>query len=169
MRLLSGCVGDNRQLKILHFNDVYELESAEREPVGGAARFSTLIKMLEEDPSYARAMLICSGDFVGPSMISNVTKGRHMVDILNILGVDFGCIGNHEFDFGVKNLEQRLDDSQAIWLLSNISRPGTNESVSGTCKHLLTRWNGVRVGRSYSRFKEQYFDQLSIHPHRQVS
>ena len=37
-------------------------------------------------------MLICSGDFIGPSMISNVTKGRHMVDILNIvsLGKDIG-------------------------------------------------------------------------------
>ena len=63
------------------------------------------------------------------------------------LGVDFGCIGNHEFDFGVENLEHRLDDSQALWLLSNIVRPGSdNKSVAGTSTHILTRWNGIRVG-----------------------
>ena len=94
-------------------------------------------------------MLICSGDFIGPSMISNVTHGQHMVDILNILGVDFGCIGNHEFDYGVENLEKRLDDSQSLWLLSNIVRAGhNNKSIAGTSTHILTRWNGIRVGWS---------------------
>ena len=40
MKLISGCADGKRQLAILHFNDVYELEVA--------ARFSTLIEMLEK-------------------------------------------------------------------------------------------------------------------------
>jgi len=32
------------ELTIFHFNDVYNIEPAARDPVGGAARFKTLIK-----------------------------------------------------------------------------------------------------------------------------
>ena len=46
MKLLSGCADGHRQLAILHFNDIYELKS--NDGMGGAARFSTLVEMLEK-------------------------------------------------------------------------------------------------------------------------
>ena len=47
MKLLSGCAdGNHKQISILHFNDIYELES--NDGMGGAARFSTLVEMLEK-------------------------------------------------------------------------------------------------------------------------
>ena len=51
MSPLAARVGRNPSLKtpastfvILHFNDVYEIEARAREPVGGAARFASLLK-----------------------------------------------------------------------------------------------------------------------------
>ena len=37
-----------RPLSILHFNDVYNIEAREQEPVGGAAKFVTKIRQLQQ-------------------------------------------------------------------------------------------------------------------------
>lgn len=63
----------SEELQILHFNDVYEVESRTREPVGGVARFISKLR------SYPDACVLFSGDSLAPSLMSTVTKGEHMV------------------------------------------------------------------------------------------
>lgn len=57
--------GADNVLSILHFNDVYNVDSnCKTEPIGGAARFSTAIKSLAHlDP-----LVLFSGDAFSPSM-----------------------------------------------------------------------------------------------------
>jgi len=52
-----------KTLKILHFNDVYNIEPRDQEPVGGAARFVTKINSFEDEP-----MVLFSGDLLNPSL-----------------------------------------------------------------------------------------------------
>ncbi len=59
-------------LTILHFNDVYELNPRNREPVGGAARLATRIKEHAAD----NPLVLFSGDAFNPSLLSTVTKVR---------------------------------------------------------------------------------------------
>ena len=54
----------SKTLTILHFNDVYNIEPREQEPVGGAARFVTKIKSFSE----SEAMVLFSGDLLNPSL-----------------------------------------------------------------------------------------------------
>jgi len=55
--------GDGRILHVLHFNDVYNVESGVQEPVGGAARFCTALKSFSPlDP-----LILFSGDIFAPS------------------------------------------------------------------------------------------------------
>ena len=55
---------NSRRLRIIHFNDVYNIESDTNEPKGGAARFGTLIKTLKaQEPS----LVLFSGDAFAPS------------------------------------------------------------------------------------------------------
>ena len=68
-------------LVILHFNDVYNIDEQQKEPVGGAARFASMIKSLN-DP-----LVLFSGDAFNPSTLSTVTKGKQMPPILNAFGV----------------------------------------------------------------------------------
>lgn len=50
-------------LTILHFNDCYNIEEREQEPVGGVARFHTALHSYdEEDP-----LVLFSGDLYAPS------------------------------------------------------------------------------------------------------
>jgi 5'-nucleotidase len=52
-----------KTLTILHFNDVYNVESADKEPVGGAARFCTALKSF----SHLNPLVLFSGDVLAPS------------------------------------------------------------------------------------------------------
>jgi 5'-nucleotidase len=77
-------------LRILHFNDVYHIEPrsghfcqsmalthSERDPVGGAARFVTVINEYRDKARYAGQpdlLILFSGDAFNPSIESTVTK-----------------------------------------------------------------------------------------------
>lgn len=53
------------QLVIIHFNDIYNVESrASPEPVGGAARFCTAVKNFQ----HLHPLILFSGDAFSPSM-----------------------------------------------------------------------------------------------------
>lgn len=52
-------------LTIIHFNDIYNVESnSSREPIGGAARFLTAIKSFK----HLNPLILFSGDAFSPSM-----------------------------------------------------------------------------------------------------
>jgi len=84
-------------LRIVHFNDVYDLESRAAEPAGGAARFAHAVACLRADADAAgeACLTLFSGDALSPSLLSTVTKGAHMIPVLNELRVDGACLGNH--------------------------------------------------------------------------
>lgn len=81
-------------ITILHFNDVYNVESTTKtEPIGGAARFLTAMKSFED----ANPLVLFSGDAFSPSMLSFFTQGEEMVPVLNSLGTKCAVFGNHDF------------------------------------------------------------------------
>ena len=107
---------EDQMLTILHFNDVYNIESGTEEPVGGAARFCTALKSL----SHLNPLVLFSGDIFAPSFsngtkeklwtlshlifvltyglsVSTFTKGEQMVPVLNACGVHCSVFGNHDF------------------------------------------------------------------------
>ena len=51
-------------ITILHFNDCYNVEAQQREPAGGAARFSHVLKSFSND----NPLILFSGDIFAPSM-----------------------------------------------------------------------------------------------------
>eukprot|EP01012_Entosiphon_sulcatum_P028837 TRINITY_DN349_c0_g1_i15.p1 TRINITY_DN349_c0_g1~~TRINITY_DN349_c0_g1_i15.p1 ORF type:complete len:609 (+),score=140.26 TRINITY_DN349_c0_g1_i15:1102-2928(+) len=121
----------NRVLTILHFNDVYHVEPwADAEPVGGAARFHTLLRKIQEEKDI---MVMFSGDFMGPSVTSAATKGRHMIECLNRMNTDYGVFGNHEFDYGLDILKKLVHGSVPNAPPgTSVASPGGNKSTSTT-------------------------------------
>jgi len=73
----------------------------------------SLIQHYKRDVAEASAdshecIVICAGDFLSPSLLSSLDKGYGMVDILQHIGCDYVCLGNHENDVGDKALTQRI-------------------------------------------------------------
>ena len=108
----------------LQINDVYEIAPLEGGKKGGMARVATLKKQLQkENPN---TLTVLSGDFLNPSVIGTLEyngkkiKGAQMIDVMNHLGVDLVTFGNHEFDLKEEELQERLNESNAIWLGTNV-------------------------------------------------
>ena len=91
--LVSSSIPD---LRLIHYNDVYHIEAGSAEPVGGIARFQTVVNEYRNGPQYKgqpELLSLFSGDAFNPSLESSVTKGRHMVPFLNGIGTAVACVG----------------------------------------------------------------------------
>jgi len=129
-------------LSILHFNDVYNVESREVEPVGGAARFLTAMKKHQD----VNPLVLFSGDIFAPSIMSTFTKGEQMVPVLNKLGVHCAVYGNHDFDFGLETLESLAGRTDFPWLMSNVIDNETGRPLAeGKMHHIIER-DGRKIG-----------------------
>lgn len=108
---------------ILQMNDVYEIAPVEGGKYGGMARVATLRKqLLQENPNVITTL---SGDFVSPSLIGTLTydgekiAGKHMVDVMNAMGVDYVVPGNHEYDIKEDEHLKRIAESKFQWTTTN--------------------------------------------------
>jgi 5'-nucleotidase len=146
-----------RRLTIVHFNDTYHLPPfkppGSKGIIGGVSRFHTVLSQLRETEN---PLVLFSGDFMGPSLMSVITKGKQMIDAMNFLGVHYGCFGNHEFDFGLKCLKEQIHGytqgkhvhpgSQTKWIMTNMTEGDGKTPLGGVQKTALFRWNGIQVG-----------------------
>eukprot|EP00930_Biecheleria_cincta_P053304 TRINITY_DN3872_c0_g3_i1.p1 TRINITY_DN3872_c0_g3~~TRINITY_DN3872_c0_g3_i1.p1 ORF type:complete len:1558 (+),score=276.45 TRINITY_DN3872_c0_g3_i1:65-4738(+) len=137
------------ELTLLHFNDVYNVEPADKEPCGGASRFVTRIQELRHEAK-ARgepdALCVFGGDAFNPSMVSSVTKGAHMVPVLNNIGVDVAVVGNHDFDHGLAELEDMTAKTDFPWLCSNCKDKATGNPLGKSALTWTTVCGGRKVG-----------------------
>ena len=132
-----------KKLRIIHFNDVYNIEEGKTEPVGGASRFYTAIEYLKKE---GPALITFSGDALSPSSLSVFAKGNQMIDALNELSIHAAGIGNHEFDMGLDVFEDLIKKSNFPWLLSNIFDADTSKPLLNVPTKTIVDVNGVKVG-----------------------
>ncbi|PKS06028.1 hypothetical protein jhhlp_007862 [Lomentospora prolificans] len=148
-RALEGAAPD---LRIFHFNDVYHIDPSSAEPVGGIARFMSVLKEYRDGEQYkgqSELLPLFSGDVFNPSVESTVTKGSHMVPILNEIGTLCAALGNHDLDFGVQQFGHLASKCNFPWLIANVLDPALGECVPlGNAKrtHMITSSNGIKIG-----------------------
>lgn len=97
-------------LRIIQVNDVYELDN-----------FPSFKTLVDDHKSQADATLVVmAGDFLGPSLLSSLDKGRGMVDVMNHCGFTHASIGNHEADVPSDAISQRIAQSNFCWINTNM-------------------------------------------------
>ncbi|KAI5288186.1 hypothetical protein KEM54_005414 [Ascosphaera aggregata] len=178
----SGRIGPP-DARFLHYNDVYHVEfvipssinlallrgSRSAEPVGGVARFQTLVDHYRSDPEYESQpglLTFFSGDVFNPSIESSVTKGRHMVAFINLIGTDVACLGNHDIDFGIAQFNHLRKQCKFPWLLANVIDHDLGEDVpmaglDKTC--MLTASNGIKIG-VIGLIEREWLDTVNVLP-----
>ncbi|CDJ61498.1 nucleotidase, putative [Eimeria maxima] len=109
---------------ILHFNDVYNIDTRE-DGSGGVARFVTAMQRF----SHLHPLVFFSGDALNPSLMSTYMKGRQMIPFLNLLKVHTACLGNHDFDFGIDELEYTIGSCNFPWLLTNVFARSSSDDL----------------------------------------
>ncbi len=75
------------------------------EPAGGIEEFSAVVQSLKaKNPNN---MVVTAGDMVGATpLLSALFKDEPTIEAMNLVGVDFHAVGNHEFDYGVAHLKR---------------------------------------------------------------
>jgi 2',3'-cyclic-nucleotide 2'-phosphodiesterase (5'-nucleotidase family) len=92
---------DNLAAVLIHINDTYFIDERPDSGVPGMARIAGLVevirRLVHERLGENRTLLLHSGDYLSPSALSLKFRGQQMVDLLNVCGVNYATIGNHEF------------------------------------------------------------------------
>lgn len=138
-------------LRLIHYNDVYHVEPSSGEPVGGVARFQSVVYYYRFHPRFAglpAPLTFFSGDAYNPSLESTITKGRHMVPFLNKAGTDVACVGNHDLDFGVAQFRHLRNQCRFPWLLANVLDPalGKDEPIANCGRTCMLTSNDLKIG-----------------------
>ncbi len=153
--ILSSCKGANspvpnngeqtHRIVILYTNDEHGwMEPTETH--GGAAGMMGLWKNNEGYTEGGPFLVLSGGDiWTGPA-ISTWTRGESMVDVMNAMGYDAAAIGNHEFDFKIEGLNQRIAQSNFPFLSANIREKETGAIPDFATPYIVKEINGIRVG-----------------------
>lgn len=101
-----------QSLSILHFNDTHSHIDPERAGEfvgrGGIIEQAALIDSIRAVNGKNHVLLLHAGDFGQGSSYFTLLKGDIEIQLLNDLGFDVTCLGNHEFDNGLDELARRL-------------------------------------------------------------
>lgn len=171
------------RITVLHTNDAHgrmvpsPMEDFPGEPLllgGGALALARAIAKVRSELAPSNGLLLVdSGDLFHGSPEGDLTKGRALVDLYDLLGYQVAALGNHELAFGVGNLRSLLKRSRMTWLAANLrAAPETGLSklllgsvvrkVAGVEIAIigLTAPNGVRLNGA-ARTRGLSFDPLT--------
>eukprot|EP01059_Diplonema_ambulator_P034956 TRINITY_DN8089_c0_g1_i3.p1 TRINITY_DN8089_c0_g1~~TRINITY_DN8089_c0_g1_i3.p1 ORF type:complete len:591 (+),score=233.91 TRINITY_DN8089_c0_g1_i3:50-1822(+) len=98
------------QIRVLQLNDVYKFENM--------SRYATAVRELSEGREHVVKVL--AGDFLAPSVLSKLDSGIAMVQVLNKVGIEYVCFGNHENDVPYNEMLKRITESNFKWINSNM-------------------------------------------------
>lgn len=127
--LVCGCATQSTTAQkpdgvtFLHLNDTYRVEAVEEGRRGGFGRVATLVRELQAAGRDVR--ILHGGDFLYPSLESQLWDGEQMVEAMNFLDAlapMYIVPGNHEFDSrSPDTIIARVRESEFDWLGDNLA------------------------------------------------
>ena len=111
---------DTSDIVILYDNDVH-----------GAVEGYPLMASLRDQMRQLtpHVTLVSCGDYLSGTPYGTVSSGSYLVRLMNAVGYDYVTLGNHEFDFGMQTLQQRVSQLEARVLCCNFSSVGQSRSI----------------------------------------
>ena len=137
-------------LKILSINDFHGAIEPGNDNQG-IARIANYFAQ-EKAKATQDTLIIANGDIFQGGALSYYFRGGVIVDIFNEVGVDAMTIGNHEFDWGVENIQIYHDgnsengEANFPFLGANIYAKSTNERVEWLDDYTIVDYGAYQVG-----------------------
>lgn len=140
-------VRENKELvhlQIVSINDFHgALAESGKNP--GAAKLITYIeKVRGQNPE--GSILVSAGDMFQGSPDSNLLYGKTVVDVMNYAQFDAMTLGNHEFDWGIDMLKQRISQSAYPYICANVIDKRTGKLAEFVKPYSVIERKGVKVG-----------------------
>ncbi len=132
-------------LTVLYTNDEHGW-IAPSDEAQGAARLMGVWREVEGYDEHGAFLVLSGGDnWTGPA-ISTWFEGASTVDVMNAMGYDGAAIGNHEFDFAVDGLRERIAQASYPYLSANIRVADNGEVPDFATPYVIHDVEGIRVG-----------------------
>ena len=101
----------------------------------GFTRAASLIEQARKEAK--NSVLVDNGDLIQGNPIADYQaavgykegKSNPAIDALNLMKYDVGTLGNHEFNYGLKYLDDAIKEAKFPIINANIVKPGTDEPV----------------------------------------
>lgn len=136
-------VEETVQLQLLTVNDFHGA-LAENGKNPGAAKLVTFLKELKaKNPD--GTLLLSAGDMFQGTADSNLLHGKTVVDVMNDNSFDAMTLGNHEFDWGIPILKERIAQSNFPYICANILERDTGKAVDFVKPYTLIKRKGVKI------------------------
>lgn len=134
-------------LTLLHTNDLHGrivtgTDLADRSR-GGLARAARLIKNIRQQMPYV--LLLDSGDLIHGTPEVFLSEGRSIIKVMNHLGYDAGCPGNHEFDWGAETARRVLSEARFPWVSANLREAATGKPWGPCQEYILKQVGPLKV------------------------
>ena len=152
---------------ILHTNDVHCQIDQKKNKDGivtniGYAGVLAYKKEMENLHGINNVTLVDAGDTIQGGPIGTLSKGEYIVDIMNYVGYDIACPGNHEFDYGMENfLKLSTETSKANYICCNFRDLKGNPILSPytLIKYgdLTIAYLGINTPESFTKSSPIYF------------
>ena len=138
--LPEGLTDLEGKLVVIHTNDTHgrDLEGAYT---------TAAVAQLKQDLTAAGAdvLLLSAGDASQGTPLVNLSLGGTAIDFMNLAGYDAMATGNHEFDWGLENLQKLAQDAEFPILAANLTYTESGELVFGD-SIVFTTDSGLKVG-----------------------
>lgn len=136
-------VGGTRNIKLYCINDTHGAFTRNSEDKEAGMAYIGQYMLNKKDEN---SLVLSMGDMWQGGIESNDTKGRIMVEAMNIASFDAMAIGNHEFDWGEEYLLKNQDYAVFPFLSSNIFYAGTNNLVDFATPSMIVDKGGIQIG-----------------------
>ena len=138
-----------QDLTILHFNDTHSHIEPERggkhKGHGGVMEQAAYIDSVRLEEGKRNVLLLHAGDFSQGTSYFTQLGGDVEIDVLNAMGFDAVCLGNHEFDNGIDELSRRLSNLKVPAVCTNYDFSQT--SLAGVVKpYVIVRKAKKKIG-----------------------
>ena len=141
----------SKKLTILHTNDIHghlapwqgwegDLKG---KTIGGLGVLAGAIAAARSEAG-SECLLLDAGDLIGDTMIADLTQGKALIAALNYLRYDALTIGNHEPDFGMDVLRERIRDATFPVVAANLV--AKDDDSLFTKPYILKQVGDLRVG-----------------------
>jgi 2',3'-cyclic-nucleotide 2'-phosphodiesterase (5'-nucleotidase family) len=110
--------------------------------------------------------LVDAGDAVQGDALGTLSKGSYLVDIMNAVGYDIFVPGNHEFDYGMTQMQTLMRHMNADVLSANFIDLRTNKPVYKP--YMLVKYGdtmvafvGITTPEAFSKSSPAYFQDTA--------
>ena len=114
----------------------------QKRDIGGAARRATLIKRIRAESGHA-TLVTDSGDICDGTPFSTEYHGDADIAVMNAIGVDLACPGNHEYSNPLLQVKKLIGEAKFPYLSANSFEKATGNSVF--TPYTIKVINGVKI------------------------